>query len=68
MRATWRGVNAEETSPRSFVWRGASIARNESDASRNSGGASANCVPCPEQNVLGSREMLRTSSYRTIAQ
>ena len=33
-----------------------------------SGGASANCVPCPEQNVLGSREMLRTSSYRTIAQ
>ena len=38
------------------------MARNDSDASRNSGGASANWVPCAEQNVCGSREMRRTSS------
>ena len=45
MRATWRGVNAADTSPRSLVWRGASIARNDCDASSSSGGASPNCVP-----------------------
>ena len=62
MRATWRGVKADETSPRSLVWRGASIARNDSEASRNSGGASANWVPWAEQKVCGAREIPRTSS------
>ena len=45
IRATWRGVNAADTSPRSFVWRGASMARNDCEASSISGGASPNCVP-----------------------
>ena len=62
MRATWRGVKADETRPRSFVCRGASIARNDWDASSNSGGASPNSTPLPEQNVAGSREICRTSS------
>ena len=62
IRATWRGVNAADTRPRSLVWRGASIARNDCEASRNSGGASPNWVPWPEQNVCGSREMRRMSS------
>jgi hypothetical protein len=62
IRRTWRGVNAEETRPRSFVWRGASIARNDWVASRISGGELKKSTPRPEQNVAGSREIRRTSS------
>ena len=62
MRLTCRGVKAAETRPRSFVWRGASMARNDCDASSISGGASPNCVPLPEQNSSGLRETWRMSS------
>ena len=62
MRLTWRGVNALDTSPRSFVWRGASMARKDWVASSSSGGASPNCVPWPEQKTSGWRETLRMSS------
>ena len=62
MRATWRGVKAAETRPRSFVWRGASIPRNDCDASSSSWGTSPNCTPWLEQKLAGSREILRTSS------
>ena len=68
MRLTWRGVKADETRPRSLVCRGASIARNDCVASSSSGGASPKSTPWPEQNVAGSREIRRTSSWRTIAQ
>ena len=62
IRATCRGVNAEETRPRSLLWRGASIARNDCDASSISGGASANWTPSPERKLAGSREIRRMSS------
>ncbi len=62
MRATCRGENAFCTSPRSLVWRGASMARKDCEASSISGGASANWTPCPEQKRSGSREIERTSS------
>ena len=68
IRLIWRGVKAADTRPRSLVCRGASIARNDWEASSISGGASANWTPSPEQNVAGSREMRRMSSWRTIAQ
>ena len=62
MRLIWRGVNAAETSPRSLVCRGASMARNDWEASSISGGASANWTPSAEQKVAGSREIRRMSS------
>ena len=61
-RAICRGVNADETRPRSFVCRGASMAMNESVASNISGGASKNMTPSPERNVSWSRETCRMSS------
>ena len=68
MRFTWRGVKAAFTSPRTFVWRGASIARKDIEASSISGSASSNITPSPEQNVSGLRLTSRTSSWRTTAQ
>ena len=64
--ATRRGVNADDTSPRSFVWRGASIAMKDSVASRSSSGASPT-TPSAEENVLGSREIRLMSAWRVIA-
>ena len=52
IRLTWRGVNAEETRPRSLVWRGASVERKDCEASSISGGASPKSTPLPEQNVF----------------
>ena len=68
MRFTCRGVKAAFTSPRTFVWRGASIARKDIEASSISGSASSNITPSPEQNVSGLRLTSRTSWWRTTAQ
>ena len=65
---TWRGANAFWTSPRSLACWGSSIGRNDCVASRNSCGASSNITPRPEQKVFGSREIARTSAWRTTAQ
>ena len=62
MRLICRGVKAAETRPRSLVWRGASMARNDWEASSISGGASANWTPSLEQKVAASREIRRMSS------
>ena len=62
IRFIWRGVKAALTRPRSLVWRGASVARNESEASSSSGSTSSNMTPSPERNVAGSRLTVRTSA------
>ncbi len=62
IRAIWRGVNADEMIPRSFVWRGESMPMIDSVASRSSSGTSPNDTPSPEQNVSGLRDALRMSS------
>ena len=65
--ATRRGVNADDTSPRSFVWRGASIAMKDSVASRSSRGASPATTPSADEKVFGSREIRLMSAWRVIA-
>ncbi len=62
IRATCRGVNADDTSPRSFVCRGASIAMNESVASSSSGATSPRTTPSADEKQCGSREIRLMSS------
>ena len=51
MRRTCRGVNAECTTLRIMVCRGASMARKDCDASSSSSGKFSNSTPLPERNV-----------------
>jgi hypothetical protein len=66
--ATRRGVKAPLTMRRSFVWRGASMMRNEAFSSSSSTGMSASPTPWPEQNRAGDRLTCWRSAYRVTAQ
>ncbi len=65
---TRRGVKAVETSLRSWVCRGASIARNELTVSRISVGTSSSVMPLPEQKSSGRVETSLINALEVTAQ